>query len=213
MMRRWWLLAALAAALLAVVFATAPAPVPDFAGLAGGGSEALLLARDGRVLDRRRTDGAVRRLAWVPLAAVSPAVVRRLQAAEDRRFLEHGGVDWRGVGGALRAQLTGGPNRGASTITMQLAALLDPRLGRAGARGVGQKLIQARAALAIEARWSKAQILEAWLNLLPFRGELVGIDAAARGLAGRSPAALSEAEAAVLVALARGPSAAPAVVV
>lgn len=187
--------------------------MPDFAALAASGSEAVLLARDGRELDRRRTDADGRRLAWVPLAEVSPAVVRRLVAAEDRRFYDHGGIDWRAVAGAGRNQVQGGAARGASTITMQLAALLDPSLGRAGSRSWWQKLRQARAALAIEAAWDKRRILEAWVNLLPFRGELVGIDAAARGLAGKAPAALTDAEAAVLVALARGPSAAPPLVV
>ncbi len=202
------------ALIIAAILATQPAPTPDFAATArDSGSEAVLLARDGRLLERRRTDTRVRRLDWVPVERISPTVVRRLVAAEDRRFFEHGGVDWRAVGGALWARLGGGGNRGASTITMQLAGLLDPQLGRAGGRGVRQKLVQARAALALEARWSKRQILEAWLNRLPFRGDLVGIDAAARGLAGRSPAALTEAEAAVLVALARGTAAAPALVV
>ncbi|PZN92599.1 MAG: penicillin-binding protein 1C [Alphaproteobacteria bacterium] len=154
----------------------------------------------------------MRRLDWVPLAAISGALTGRIIASEDRRFAAHHGVDWRSVGGALRDRLQGRGARGASTITMQLAALLDPAIGSAGDRSWRQKLKQARAALALERRWSKPQILEAWLNLLPFRGELVGIDAAARGLAGRSPAGLDAAQAAVLTALARGPSAAPATV-
>lgn len=196
--------------LLVIGFAaTTPATPPGFAAVrrAAGSSEAVLLARDGRVLERRRTNPDARRLGWVPLPAISAGLVQRILGSEDRRFERHHGVDWVAVGGALRDRLHGRSNRGASTITMQLAALIDPALGRSGSRSGRQKIMQARAALAIERGWTKPQILEAWLNLLPFRGDLVGIDAAARGLAGRSPAGLDGAQAAVLAALARGPSA------
>jgi penicillin-binding protein 1C len=186
---------------------TRPAPVPDFAAVAGRpGSEAVLLDRKGRELARRRTDPAIRRLDWVALNRISPDLMARMILAEDRRFAVHGGVDWRAVVASARR---GG---GASTITMQLAALIDPALGTAGRRSLRQKLAQMRAARAIEARWTKAQILEAWANLVPFRGDLVGVGAAARALAGRQPAALAPAENAVLAALVRRPSAAPAAV-
>ena len=177
---------ALAAALvLLAVLATTPKAVPGYAQVrrTAASSEARLLARDGRVLEVRRTDADVRRLDWVPLAAVSAALRTRIAASEDRRFQGHSGVDWRAVAGALRERVAGDAARGASTITMQLAALLDPTLGSAGDRSWRQKIMQGRAALAIERRWSKDEILEAWLNLLPFRGDLVGVDAAARGLA------------------------------
>ncbi|WP_426163881.1 penicillin-binding protein 1C [Sandarakinorhabdus sp. DWP1-3-1] len=212
--RRTKIALAVVAALFLLVLATTPASPPDYSAVRTtvATSEARLLARDGRLLEKRRTDPQVRRLDWIPLAAISGALTSRITASEDRRFADHHGVDWRAVGGALRDRLQGRSARGASTITMQLAALLDPAIGTAGDRSWRQKIMQARAALAIERRWSKPQILEAWLNLLPFRGELVGIDAAARGLAGRAPAGLDAAQAAVLTALARGPSAAPATV-
>ncbi|WP_197042322.1 biosynthetic peptidoglycan transglycosylase, partial [Sandarakinorhabdus oryzae] len=185
-----------------LVWRTQPAPVPAFASLAAQpGSEAVLLDRQGRELARRRTDPETRRLDWLPLDAISPDLVRRLVAAEDKRFWQHHGIDWRAVAGAAR------DGRGASTISMQLAALIDPGLGRAGQRGLRQKLAQMRSARALEAHWSKRQILEAWLNLLPLRGDVVGVDAAARLLAGRPAASLAPAENAVLVALARRPSA------
>jgi penicillin-binding protein 1C len=185
-----------------LIWRTQPAPVPAFADLvAQPGSEAVLLDRKGRELARRRTDPDTRRLDWLTLSAISPDLVRRLLAAEDRRFWQHDGVDWRAVAAAAR------DGRGASTITMQLAALINPALGRAGQRGVLDKFAQMRAAHALDARWSKRQILEAWLNLLPLRGDVVGVDAAARLLAGRPAATLEPAENAVLVALARRPSA------
>ncbi len=213
-MVRWRRAAIAAALLLLFALATTPKSPPDFADVRhdAATSEAFLLARDGRLLEKRRTDPAVRRLDWVPLDAISAAVPARLIASEDRRFAEHHGIDWRSVGGAMRDRLSGRNNRGASTITMQVAALIDPALGSAGDRSWRQKIMQARAALALERRWSKAQILEAWLNLLPFRGDLVGIDAAARALAGRAPAGIDAQQGAVLAALARAPSASPSVI-
>ena len=102
--------------------------------------------------------------------------------------------------------------RGASTISMQVAALVDPALGIAGNRSWRQKLMQARAALALERQWTKPQILEAWLNLLPLRGDLVGVNAAAQALAGQLPAGLDAAQAAIITALARAPAASPTAV-
>lgn len=200
--------------LLILLLATTPKPPPGFEEVrkTTPSSEASLLARDGRLLEKRRTDPSVRRLDWVPLPAISAAVTEKLVTFEDRRFEHHAGIDWQAVAGALRDRLSGRGSRGASTISMQVAALLDPALGTAGNRSWRQKLMQARAALALERRWTKPQILEAWLNLLPFRGDLVGIDAAARALAGRNPAGLDAAHAAVLTALARAPSASPSLV-
>jgi penicillin-binding protein 1C len=210
--RRRIALAALAAALLAALALLAwPAPeVPSFAAVrdAYRPSEAWLLDRHGRVLDVRRLDFGIRRLDWVALGDVSPALREAVVRGEDRRFWRHGGVDWRALAGAARDRLAGGPRRGGSTVTMQLAALLDPAL-RGGEEGRGwiQKLAQMRAARALERRWSKPQILEAYLNLLDFRGELQGIGATARFLAGKHPSGLSDAESAVLAALLPSPGA------
>ena len=175
-------------------------------------SEAVWLDRLGRPLQVSRVDRSVRRLAWVPLRQVSPALQRAVIVSEDRRFGEHEGVDWQAAAGALVDRLQGSP-RGASTLSMQLAGLLDADLrpGRDG-RNVVQKLGQIAAARELEQRWSKPQILEAYLNLAPFRGELQGIGAAAAGLFGKLPHGLNQGEAIVLASLLRGPNA-PAEVV
>ena len=71
---------------------------------------------------------------------------------------------------------------------MQLAGMLDERLrAGAGGRSFAQKWRQARAALALESRWRKEEILEAYLNLVSWRGELQGVAAAARGLFDKQP--------------------------
>lgn len=196
--------------LLGAARLTQPAPAPDFASVRAGWtpSESDLLDRAGRVLQVRRTDHSLRRLTWVPLDGVSPALVEAVLLAEDRRFRSHGGVDWRAVPGALWSLLGNGPSRGASTITMQLAAMLDPALKpERGRRGLVQKLRQARAALAIESDWSKDEVLEAYLNMLDYRGELRGIAAASQILLGKDPSGLTMAEAALLAALLPAPNA------
>ena len=179
-------------------------------------SDTLILSREGEVLQRLRRDAAVRRGQWVALQDVSPALRQALVLSEDKRFFEHSGVDWRAVSAAAWGNLWNRRTRGASTLTMQLAGLLDSPdtlldLGqRPGGRSVVQKIGQTVAAQVLERRWRKDQILEAYLNLVPFRGELVGIDALSQALFGKAAHALDAREAAVAAALVRAPNAAPA---
>jgi penicillin-binding protein 1C len=171
-------------------------------------SDAHLLDRHGEVLHERRIDYTGRRLAWTPLAELSPALQAAVLASEDRRFFDHHGVDGQAVLGAMWQWLTRGPRRGASTISMQLASLLEPGLQpQGGSRSIGQKWRQVRLAWDLERHWSKAEILEAYVNLVTFRGELQGVTAAARLLFGKAPHGLVEPEAALLAALIRGPNA------
>ena len=167
--------------------------------------------RNGRTLQRLRVDMTARRFEWTGVDAVSPALKRALPAAEDQRFFEHAGVDWQAAMNAALDNLGPGKLRGASTLTMQLAGMLDPELARAddkgGSRTMAQKLRQARAALQLEKTWSKAQILEAYLNLVTFRGELQGVSAMSHGLFGKAPHGLNTREAAIAAALIRGPNA------
>ncbi|MGH8703266.1 MAG: transglycosylase domain-containing protein, partial [Burkholderiales bacterium] len=127
--------------------------------------------------------------------------------AEDRRFHQHAGVDWWALGGALAGYLSGAKARGASTLSMQVAAMLDPDLApESNRRSIAQKLMQVRVALRLEERWTKEQILETYLNLTSFYGELQGIGAAARELFGKRPSGLSAAESTVLAALLPSPN-------
>ncbi len=147
--------------LVALAIWTAPPAMPAYAQVRGEwrSSEAWLRDRDGRLLDMVRIDHATRRLDWVPLDHIAPALRDAVIAGEDKRFLVHSGVDWVGLAGSGWAALRGRHARGASTITMQVAGYLAPDLGDPGARGLRAKLRQMRAARAIEAPWSKEQIL------------------------------------------------------
>lgn len=215
-LRRLWLVACLA--MIALATGGAEAAVPGFEQVRGAwrASDAQLLDRHGAPLGAVRIDMAVRRQPWVPLAEISPALGRAVLQAEDQRFMAHGGIDLKAIGKAAWDQLFelgGGRVRGASTITMQLAGMLDPALApRAAGRSLLQKWDQALAARELEAGWTKQQILEAYLNLASYRGELQGIGAAARGLFGKAPSGLDAGEAAILASLLRGPEAPEALV-
>jgi len=201
-------------ALIACALWTAPPNMPDYAKARGDwrSSEAWLRDRNGRLLDMVRVDYSARRLDWVPLDHVAPALRDAVVAGEDKRFRAHAGVDWRGLGGSIWAGLHGRHARGASTITMQLAGFLAPELGDPGKRGLRNKLRQMRAAWAIEDRWSKDQILEAYLNLASFRGESQGVGAASRALFGEAPDMLDRDQSLLLAALLPSPQADPGTV-
>ena len=136
------------------------------------------------------------------LDQIDPRFVRMLIAYEDRRFWSHHGVDpvamLRATGQLLRH---GRIVSGGSTITMQVARLLD---GPAP-RSFGGKFVQVLRALQIEARLSKREILELYLTLAPYGGNLEGVTAAAHAWLGKSPRQLSPSEAALLVSLPQTP--------
>lgn len=130
---------------------------------------------------------------WLPLIATE---------VEDRRFRDHGGVDWAAI---LRASLqnaaAGRVVSGASTITSQLVRLSQPR-----PRTVKTKLLEFSAAIKTENRFSKDEILEIYLNRAPFGGNIRGVEAAARIYFSKSAAEVSLSEAALLVGMLKGPS-------
>ena len=207
-------LAGLGAALAFSVLARAAhaGDIPSFVETRAGwrSSDITVVDRHGAPLQQVRVDHTVRRLRWVALSDVSPALTRALLDTEDKRFYEHSGVDWQALGSAAIGNSTAKnvAQRGASTLTMQLAGLLDPALKPTQARrNVGQKWDQIRAAQHIERSWKKSEILEAYVNLVTFRGELQGIDALARGLFAKAPHGLNAREAALAAALIRAPNA------
>jgi len=188
---------------------TRPPPLPGYAAVLANWhpSEAWLYDRGGQLIDSTRVDYQARRLGWVRLADISPVALDTLVADEDRRFRSHNGVDWWALGGALRDRVEGKRARGASTLSMQVAAYLAPDLATPGHRSTWDKVRQMRAGAALEAGWTKDQILEAYLNLAGFRGEAQGIGAAALGLFGKTPATLTRDDALLLAALLPDPGA------
>jgi penicillin-binding protein 1C len=201
---------AVSAVPLALVLWPAPA-VPEFDTVKAHWtpSEAYLLDRHGELLDEVRVNYGVRRYEWVALDEISPALLEAVVDGEDRRFWTHTGVDWAGTASAIMDDVFHGRSRGASTISMQLAALIDARVpGRREGAAWRRKWAQVKVAQSLEASWSKTQILEAYLNLLGYRGELQGIGAAARVLARKAPAGLNLPESLVLAALLPAPNAA-----
>jgi len=203
--------AALVACLLAgCVLAGAAHAAPTFDEVRANwrSSDWVLLDRDGETLQRTRIDTSARRGDWVALADVSPALREAIVVSEDKRFYEHAGVDWHGAAAAAWANLWNTRTRGASTVTMQLTGLIgDEGHKPAGRRSIGEKAQQTVGALWLERTWRKDQVLEAYLNLVPFRGEIVGLSALSQTFFDKAPSGLDEREAALAAALVRAPNA------
>jgi penicillin-binding protein 1A len=140
----------------------------------------------------------------VSLEQVSPYVIQALIAVEDHRFYEHRGLDLNRTLGAAWYTLRGSP-QGGSTITQQLVRNLYPkRIGRA--RTMDRKLREMLTALKIERTYSKREILEAYLNSVPFLYQVTGIEMAARTYYDKSAAELDVMESATLVGMLKGTS-------
>jgi penicillin-binding protein 1C len=171
-------------------------------------SDSLLLDRHGEILYELRTDKFRRRLDWTSLKNISPALKMAVVKAEDKRFYEHPGYDYKSIGASVIQGLTSESLRGASTITMQLASLLDKELQpKKERKSFWQKGKQVLRAWEIEKSWSKEAILEAYLNLVTFRGELQGVAASSRGIFGKDPHGLDQSESLILASLIRSPNA------
>jgi penicillin-binding protein 1A len=140
----------------------------------------------------------------VPLDRVSPHMVQAVLSVEDRRFFQHFGIDpVRIVGAAWRNARAGRIVEGGSTITQQLVRAAQLSSVRTYERKIREILLAAR----LEERYSKARILEEYLNTVYFGEGYYGVEAASRGYFGKSAADLSLADAALLAALVRSPSA------
>ncbi|UXT19870.1 penicillin-binding protein 1C [Agrobacterium tumefaciens] len=156
-----------------------------------------VLDRDGKLLRAFATPDGRWRLK-TSAAEVDPQFLRMLVAYEDQRFYEHHGVDpWALLRSAWQLASNGRIVSGASTLSMQVARLIEPRADRS----FSAKFLQAARALQIERRLSKAEILDLYLNIAPYGGNLEGIRAASLAWFGKEPGRLDTAEAALLVAL------------
>jgi penicillin-binding protein 1A len=141
----------------------------------------------------------------VSLDEIAPSVVQALIAMEDRRFYDHHGIDFRRTFGALISTVRG-DLQGGSTITQQLARNMYPEeIGRAPT--ITRKTKEAITAVKIEALYSKREILETYLNTVPFLFNAFGIEMAARTYFDKSAGQLDVLEAATLIGMLKGTSA------
>lgn len=156
-----------------------------------------VLDRDGRLLRAFATPDGRWRLK-TSAAEVDPQFLRMLIAYEDQRFYDHHGIDpWALLRSAWQLASNGRIVSGASTLSMQVARLIEPRTDRS----FSAKFLQGLRALQIERRLDKAEILDLYLNIAPYGGNLEGVRAASLAWFGKEPARLDTAEAALLVAL------------
>jgi penicillin-binding protein 1A len=139
---------------------------------------------------------------WVKLADISPNVIAALVATEDRRFFEHRGLDLRRIAAAALHTVQG-DLQGGSTITQQLARNLYPdEIGRAPT--IMRKVKEALTALKIEDAYDKQEILETYLNTVPFLYNTYGIEMAARTYFDKPARELSVLESATLIGMLKG---------
>jgi penicillin-binding protein 1C len=161
-----------------------------------------VLAEDGRLLRPYTTSDGYWRFP-VSLEDIDPRFIERLIAVEDRRFYRHHGVDPLALARALlqalreRRVVSGG-----STLTMQTVRLLEPR-----SRRLSSKAVEMLRAWQLERRLGKDEILELYLTLAPYGGNLQGVASASRFWFGREPRFLTLEETALLVVLPQAPEA------
>ncbi|AOK57518.1 penicillin-binding protein [Burkholderia stagnalis] len=161
---------------------------------------AQVLSADGKLLAEFKPSNRE----WVALKQISPHMIDALIATEDHRFYEHHGLDWRRTAGAALHTFSGS-RQGGSTITQQLARNLYPdEIGRAPT--LTRKLKEAITALKIEAVYSKPQILETYLNTVPFLYNAYGVEMAARTYFDKSADELDVLDSATLVGMLKGNS-------
>ena len=161
---------------------------------------AQIMTADGRKLTEFKRSNRV----WVRLQDISPHVIDALIATEDHRFYQHFGLDWRRTASAA-LQTFSGERQGGSTLTQQLARNLYPEaIGREPT--LTRKLKEAITALKIEAVYSKDEILETYLNTVPFLYNAFGIEMAARTYFDESADTLDLLQSATLVGMLKGNS-------
>src|SRR4051812_8868698 len=165
---------------------------------------ARITARDGTLLAEIDDIGYGRRT-FLALGEIDPDLIRATMATEDKRYREHGGVDPIGLARAIGSNAqAGSAAEGASTIEMQLARnlfLSDERTEQT----LGRKVKEALAAVEMNKRYSKDELLEAYLNVVYYGHQAYGAEAAAQTYFGKSARDLTLAEASLLAGLPQSP--------
>lgn len=164
-------------------------------------SSTAIFDRQGRLLRLTLASDEQYRL-WTPLEQISPELVEALLLHEDRHFYFHPGFNAPALVRAAFSTYSGGPRVGGSTITMQLARLMYGL----NTRTVSGKLTQIARAIQLELCYSKRNILEAHLNLMPYGGNIQGVGAASLIYFDKSASRLGLSEALTLVLIPQSPS-------
>ena len=169
-------------------------------------------AADGSLLATFYTENRI----MVPIEEISPHMQNAVIAVEDRRFYEHGGVDPKGLVRAFASNAAGGATQGGSTLTQQYVknALLMDAVQRgdqedqlaATEQSYGRKLREAKLAISLEKRWSKDEILNAYLNVAQFGPSQYGVETGSRHYFSKSAKDLNPGEAALLAGITNGPN-------
>ncbi|MCK5250487.1 MAG: transglycosylase domain-containing protein [Spirochaetaceae bacterium] len=164
-----------------------------------------ILDREGRLIQVRPVNGEGLRRIFVPWDGIPEELLTIVRKSEDRRFYLHPGIDPPSLTRAgFRFARSGAPKGGGSTISMQLARIIDPRPPSAPVT-IGMKAKEAWEALQIESRFTKREILELYINLVPFGRNVEGYPAAARLYFGRDLPELNPVEFCVLTVIPRAP--------
>ncbi|MDR3337222.1 MAG: penicillin-binding protein 1C [Treponema sp.] len=200
-MRGRFALVLLCASVVAVFLILRFSPYPELDAYVSRSYGLVINDRNGVTLRVVPAGDGVKR-EWAGLEKIPAGAVQVLIRAEDRRFYVHPGVDLIAIAGsAYRNIRSGKVVSGASTITMQLARLVRPH-----GKGLKGKILEASDALRLEARLSKKNILELWLNGIPFGSNIEGLPAMTRARFGRPVAQLDDVRSALLAAAPRRPA-------
>lgn len=169
-------------------------------------------AADGSLLATFYTENRI----MVPLDQISPYMQHAVIAVEDRRFYEHGAVDFQGTLRALVSNSMGSSTQGGSTLTQQYvknALLMDAvqrgdqdDIDKATEQTYGRKLREAKLAISLEKKWSKDEILNGYLNLAQFGPSQYGVQTASLHYFSKDAKDLNPGEAAMLAAITNGPN-------
>ncbi|MCC9145285.1 MULTISPECIES: transglycosylase domain-containing protein [unclassified Arthrobacter] len=153
----------------------------------------------------------------VKLDEMSQSMQDAIVSIEDARFFEHNGIDFTGVARAVASNAAGSDTQGASTLTMQYVNnvlisrdMADGKGGSdltiSGTKDLGDKLREAKLAVAVEKEYTKEEILEGYLNIVLFGGQTYGVEAAAHSFFGVTAADLTPAQSAMLAGMVQSPS-------
>jgi penicillin-binding protein 1C len=171
-------------------------------------SDNMILDKNKYLLGLKRINFSKRQFDWVSAESTSKALVQLLIEAEDKNFFQHKGVDWPSLGNATAHYILKGNDTkrgGASTLTMQVINLSNENF-KNKKKSLLDKSTQIQLALDFEKEFSKQEILDIYLNSVPLRGEVIGLQTGALMFFGKHPRDLNRIESAILVAMIPSPN-------